>query len=663
MFQNDIKSIDIRMGYGSDLVNLAAQLGNSTRLGQSHIFKLKTKQTVLRSLIRGISVPAANACMASPTKAHTVYSEMFAEYEAEVDQAKKMKLLLSILNFLKIHRAEWLNNGVAASFSLQAELEKVNTLISGQADGVKAAIDDIQNNSVIKGKFDVMAAKSLVAEGQVLSKKYSAELAQLNETHIEDARTRLFEQRKEARSKRERLLEQAAITGTDEDLQRIDDEYVAECEKLNAEFKAFKNSILGETIATYEAKIEAVQNQKLSMAKALKDAVLASSSVSHEDAEKWLSEKVEITKAVLNKAKKNNVSVEQLKQDIKDFYIITNGRMGRIKIDTKNHDRAYASNIQAHDEQGYIMLDNHFNLRVLWHELAHHLESDDSLRLLAGEYIKSRSLDGGKVHKLKDLTGNKGYGSREIAYKTDMFSHYAAKIYSSGETEVFSMGVESFYSNQALFDTMQNDPKTIEFVAGALMREKHEIENVNRDMRDLILDMGAGAENAELEKYAQIVEQLQALVTFSGPSFKMTDLLPDDLAYFVGEMSAKPFGELTLPNGQKYWLLQSSKVKYLSYRGRALKGVLALKMDYDVERHKEVGLTNRFVNEGGYIQRSICYGIQTQDIAKIKAMVLSMDSFIRNLSVKDTKGEVGEGFLSYSNLNKLNQMYLKGEAQ
>ena len=175
------------------------------------------------------------------------------------------------------------------------------------------------------------------------------------------------------------------------------------------------------------------------MARAVKDAVIAQSTVTQEDAEKWITDKVTITKSVVNKMKKNGITPEKFHQDLKDFFVISNGRLGKIKIDTKNHDRAYASGATKHSVEGFVMLDNKFEQHVLWHELAHHLEADDSLRLVAREYIKSRSVDGGVKHKLKNIY-HKGFGNNEYAYKTDMFNHYAAKIYDHGTTEVFFYG-------------------------------------------------------------------------------------------------------------------------------------------------------------------------------------------------------------------------------
>ena len=57
----------------------------------------------------------------------------------------------------------------------------------------------------------------------------------------------------------------------------------------------------------------------------------------------------------------------------------------------------------------------------------------------------------------------------------------------------------------------------------------------------------------------------------------------------------------------------------------------------------------------------VTFGVQTQDISKAKVVALSMDmNRGAGYSIANTKGNIGEGFLSFEKLDNLKKHFLQG---
>lgn len=659
MFGNDAQAVNRRLGYCNELMNLVVlkERYADQYTADKPLFKLKHKQQVLRSLLGGIAVPAADKVMMSTSEAKAHYEGLLTQFKAETDEAKKSKLLLEMKNYLSVQWYAWRSERLTTAFALQQQQMALDELISANQSGVLDQINHLQQNSKIAGLFDPNKAQQLTDQGKQLMAAHDATRNQIYDEQIYPKSDEIFAQKKAIRKE---YNERMAVELDADKLQQLEEECADKISVLSMEMSEFKGAIFSKMNADFDQKRAEIEAEKMAMAQAVRDKALSLSTVSQEDAQKWLKEKVTITEQVRNKCKRNKISPEQFEQSIKDFYVISNGRLGKIKICTQNHDRAYADDILKHDKEGFVMLDNRFSLQTLWHELAHHLESDDCLRVLAQHYIRSRSLDGGKVHKLRDLTGNKNYKVGEKAYKTDMFNHYAAKIYDSGETEVFSMGVEAFYSNATLFDAMSSDTKTLEFTTAAIMQPKSDTDQLNKTMRDTLVELDASADNQQANEQERIFNELANLVTWSSTSKTLADLPSDDAAYFTKAFAAVPYAELTFPDGKKYLLLKSSKVKLKSYEGRAMKGVLALEIDRYGEDFRTAGVREIFTYGGISLNSTYTHAIQSQQADTVKVMALAMASIGRMFGVKDTKGEIGEGYLSLANLKKLKTKYLSG---
>lgn len=658
MFKNDLKTVQTRLNYCYDLSTVKDQ-SKEPNLSEKANLILGKRISALRSLIAGKQIPKHEILLTSNTYLVSYYLDLFQEFESEADEAKKAQKLLKIKNYVDVQTASAALDPTRM-LNLLFESSEVEKKLIENANLVTGLINHTIESSKIKGMFDAHKAQALVDQEQSATDTY--------EIQYEAARKTLSEGydvfRKPFIDCRNELLDKLQNDDlTLEQREALKEQYKPKMEALqdqaDAEYKELKTRVYDDMEANYQAEKARIKAEKIAMARAVKDAVIAQSAVTQEDAEKWITDKVTITKSVVNKMKKNGITPEKFHQDLKDFFVISNGRLGKIKIDTKNHDRAYASGATKHSVEGFVMLDNKFEQHVLWHELAHHLEADDSLRLVAREYIKSRSVDGGVKHKLKNIY-HKGFGNNEYAYKTDMFNHYAAKIYDHGTTEVFSMGIEALYDEATLFDVLKKDPKTIDFVTAALMQTPEEIDLINQKLRDGILETNADLENNRTDLYQAIFEQLAGVVKFSeSVSVTIDDLIPGDQETFQ-EWGASFYGTLTLPNGKELVLVKSSKVKYKSYRGRTMKGFYAL----DFSNYADVKLRAKYspaAQHFNYGFGDVTFGIQTQDLNKVKVLALSMDLHRRaGYSIADTKGNIGEGFFSFDKLDNLKKQYLQG---
>lgn len=270
------------------------------------------------------------------------------------------------------------------------------------------------------------------------------------------------------------------------------------------------NNSVRDAIAKARASLQA---PLVAAATAYTDAIMAASAVSEEEATAWAEAQV-VTPQARARLKKIGYDLKQMRRDMAEFYRFTGGRVVKVKVHSRGDRRANATDIEDHGKEGVIHLDSRFDKRVLWHELAHHIEADPVAKMAAGKFIRRRSVDG-KAYSLRSLTGNKGYRSNEGAYKDHFFDHYVGKIYRDGATEVFSMAVESFTNPLVLGQRLLKDAETIEFVAGYLKQPMHPLAKAHMALRGRLIDannnaaeessVGAKALHAELAAGVEFV--------------------------------------------------------------------------------------------------------------------------------------------------------------
>lgn len=214
-----------------------------------------------------------------------------------------------------------------------------------------------------------------------------------------------------------------------------------------------------------DANSEAKKQATLEMSAAaadLKRDILAKSPVTQEEADTWAAAQ-EISAGARAALKKKGYDPMQTRADMAEFYRLTGGRLAKVMIRT-SRGRASAEGIHGHSSS-IINMGANFDKRVLFHELAHHLERDP-VAVAAAKGFLERRRESAEVYTLRGLTGNKAYGGKEVAHKDHWFNHYVGKVYNYDVTEVMSMGVESFCDDFTLASRIQQDPEHFALIAG-----------------------------------------------------------------------------------------------------------------------------------------------------------------------------------------------------
>ncbi|MGN8554582.1 UNVERIFIED_CONTAM: hypothetical protein OHV15_18560, partial [Microbacterium sp. SLM126] len=150
-----------------------------------------------------------------------------------------------------------------------------------------------------------------------------------------------------------------------------------------------------------------------------------------------------------------------------EYYRLSGGKASAIRIGIDGGRRANAVGVTARTDEKVINLGSRFNKTVLFHELAHHLENDPIAMAASNGFLKRRRESDTKF-TLRSLTGNKGYGPMEVAYKDGFIDPYVGKVYPGGITEVFSMGVQYLANPSHAAILAAKDPHMLELITGYL---------------------------------------------------------------------------------------------------------------------------------------------------------------------------------------------------
>jgi hypothetical protein len=194
--------------------------------------------------------------------------------------------------------------------------------------------------------------------------------------------------------------------------------------------------------------------------------VAEASPITPEQAQAWASEQI-IDDNAKAKLKRLGYKPDDVVRDMAEFYRLTGGKASAIRIGLDGGRRANAVGITERLGEKVINLGGHFNKTVLFHELAHHLENDPIAKAASnGFLIKRRESE--QPHRLRDLTGNKGYDAREVAYKDGFTDPYVGKIYRDGVTEVWSMGVQYLANPKDAAIFAAKDPEMFKLITGYL---------------------------------------------------------------------------------------------------------------------------------------------------------------------------------------------------
>lgn len=101
---------------------------------------------------------------------------------------------------------------------------------------------------------------------------------------------------------------------------------------------------------------------------------------------------------------------------------------------------------------------------TLWHEMGHWIEHNNPLvRGMIKAWFERRT-KGEKPVSLKKLFPNAGYRAKEVVLRDKFLHPYMGKIYSSGSTEILSMGMEYLSSPEGAGELAAKDPDMMAFI-------------------------------------------------------------------------------------------------------------------------------------------------------------------------------------------------------
>jgi hypothetical protein len=259
-------------------------------------------------------------------------------------------------------------------------------------------------------------------------------------------------------------------------------------EKVKAVQNQFRIDKVAACDAVYEEHGRAILNK-----------IMAASLVTEAQAQEWASRQI-IDDNAKAKLRRLGYKPEDVVRDMAEYYRLTGGKASTIRISLDGGRRANAVGVTTLTGEKVINLGSSFDKTVLFHELAHHLENDMVGRCAStGFLLKRRESD--KRYRLRDLTGNRGYRSDEIAYKDSWMHPYIGKIYSDGVTEVFSMGVQYLATPKDALNFAARDPEMLDFISGYLGMELTPAMRARLDMHGEAVDLQNGKSKGQDELY------------------------------------------------------------------------------------------------------------------------------------------------------------------
>lgn len=257
---------------------------------------------------------------------------------------------------------------------------------------------------------------------------------------------------------------------------------------------------------------------------------LESSTVTEAQATAWAAAQ-EISPSGRAKLKKLGYDPKQVRADMAEFYRLSGGRLAAIKIRASRSQRASAGEIHG-PKTSVINLGQHFNKRVLFHEMAHHVEADPVALAAARGFLEAKR-ESSRLYTMRELTGNKAYGPKEVAFKDGWFDAYIGKDYiHNGQpyaTEVFSMGLESFSEPEMLARRLAVDGDHFGLMLGFLKTPADPLYNSVKKVFQQSADAEVEAQEAADDMKSESIKRLTAGFTLEVLSPE--PVKPDSLYY------------------------------------------------------------------------------------------------------------------------------------
>jgi len=143
-----------------------------------------------------------------------------------------------------------------------------------------------------------------------------------------------------------------------------------------------------------------------------------------------------------------------------EYFQMTGGRGAGVQKYKRDRDRAYADQPSKSINVGNIL-----SKRIIFHEQAHHMEFDDPRIYDAAVEWRSRRATG----DAQPL--GRGYDANERAIPGNFVDKYVGTIYPHRSTEVVSMGIEHFATEDGMLNLYNQDREHFDFILGVLRND------------------------------------------------------------------------------------------------------------------------------------------------------------------------------------------------
>lgn len=424
---------------------------------------------------------AALAAAASPIdkiKAATAVRDLLSKLGAAAPEPSGLTIDLNDKAATAGRLREYLNTGVQelpeAFQFYERNMASALAMVLGDRQLATEAVagTGFSSDERRRAAFDVMAAKGIplpVDRDAVLAKVNARE--QALKAHAEALRARVAELNAEMKADSEKIAAmQRDIRSLPQDQQaeathRFSEAYTA----YRARYAEMNQQLQDAYKQLRTPHLPAADESLRADGEAVIAAVMDRSPITTKQAADWAA-KQKIAESTVKYLKKQGYEEAKLRADMADFYRLSGGKLPQIEVYTAKSGRAHADGVTTVTGVRSIAADKPFTRDTLFHELAHHLEGDAIARAAAGGFLVKRRKSPG-VARLRNLTGNRGYRTSEVAHVDEFLSHYIGKVYSNQVTEVFAMGVQYLSNPQDAAVLAARDPEMFALISGYLTSE------------------------------------------------------------------------------------------------------------------------------------------------------------------------------------------------
>lgn len=367
-----------------------------------------------------------------------------------------------------------------------------------------------------RAAFDVMVAKGIplpVSRDELLAKVDARDRALKD--HAEAVRGRVQEIEAEIKAETEKIeVMHRSVRALPLDQQgAANDQFSEAYTAYRKRYEELRQQVNEAYRQSHTPNLPAADDALRAEGEAVIEAVMERSQISAKQATEWAA-KQKIAASTVKHLKKQGYSEDALRADMADFYRLTGGKLPQIEVETARSGRAHADGVTTVTGPRIIAAGKPFNRDVLFHELAHHLEGDVIARAAAGGFLVKRRKSSA-VERLRNLTGNRGYAPREVAYVDEFLNHYIGKVYQNQATEVFAMGVQYLSNPKDAAVLAARDPEMFALISGYLTSEMSPaakaLANLNTAASDARAVAVAEKEDAEAQLQARFEAALAKL--------------------------------------------------------------------------------------------------------------------------------------------------------